>query len=40
MTGNIGVQTDADAIIKYEQSLKNIDDMVFEELEILFMGVF
>ena len=40
MTGNIGVQTDADAVIKYEQSLKNIDDMLFEELEILFMGVF
>lgn len=40
MTGNIGVQTDAYAVTQYEQSLKNIDNMVFEELEILFMGVF
>lgn len=40
MQGNIGVQTDADAIVKYEQSLRNIDDMVFEELEVLFMQVF
>ena len=40
MTGNIGVATDADSISKYEASLKNIDLMVFEELDILFMGVF
>lgn len=40
MQGNIGVQTDADAVMKYEQSLRNIDDMVFEELEVLFMQVF
>lgn len=40
MQGNIGVQTDADAIIKYESSLKNIDLMVFEELDSLFMQVF
>lgn len=40
MQGNIGIQTDADAVMKYEQSLRNIDLMVFEELDILFMGVF
>lgn len=40
MQGNIGVQTDADAIIKYESSLKNVDLLVFNELEKLFMGIF
>ena len=41
MQGNIGVQTDADAIIKYEQSLRNITLEIFEkELTGLFMGVF
>lgn len=40
-TGNIGVQTDADAIIKYWQSLKNVTLELFDnELSSLFMGVF
>lgn len=40
MKGNIGVQTDADAIMKYENSLKNVDILLFEELEKLFMQIF
>lgn len=39
MQGNIGVQTDADAVIKYETSLKNVDMLLLGELENLFMGV-
>lgn len=40
-TGNIGVQTDADAIIKYWQSLRNVTLELFDnELSSLFMGVF
>lgn len=40
MKGNIGVQTDADAVIKYETSIRNILQELFGELDILFMGVF
>lgn len=41
MTGNIGVQTDADAIMKYWLSLRNVTLEIFEnELSQLFMGVF
>lgn len=40
MRGNIGVQTDADAVIKYESSLKNIDLLIFEELDNLFMQIY
>ena len=40
MTGNIGVQTDADAIIKYWSSLRKVEQEIFEELECLFMGVY
>lgn len=41
MKGNIGVQTDADAIIKYWNSLRNVTLEIFEnELTELFMGVF
>ncbi|MGL5718736.1 MAG: hypothetical protein ACRCXT_21080 [Paraclostridium sp.] len=41
MKGNIGVQTDADAIIKYWASLRNVTLEIFEnELTELFMGVF
>ena len=40
MKGNIGIQTDAIAIKAYEESLKNVDMLLLEELEILFMGVF
>ena len=40
MTGNIGVQTDADAIIKYWQSLRKVELELLEELECLFMGVY
>ena len=40
MKGNIGVQTDADAIIKYWKSIRNVELEIFEELECLFMGVY
>ena len=40
MKGNIGVQTDADAIIKYWKSLRKVEQEIFEELECLFMGVY
>ncbi|MGL6104808.1 hypothetical protein [Romboutsia sp.] len=41
MTGNIGIQTDADAIVKYWSSLRNVTLEIFEnELSELFMGVF
>lgn len=40
MTGNIGVQTDSDAIIKYWDSLRNVTDEIFNELSVLFMGVY
>ena len=41
MVGNIGVQTDADAIIKYWSSLRNVTLELFEkELSCLFMGIF
>jgi hypothetical protein len=39
MKGNIGVQTDSDAIIKYRQSLINVDLMIINELTDLFMQV-
>ena len=37
--GNIGVQTDADAIIKYWQSLRQIEKEIFEQCSNLFMEV-
>ena len=40
MQGNIGIQTDAMAVTAYENSLRNIDLELFNELEVLFMGVF
>lgn len=40
MQGNIGVQTDADAIIKYWQSLKQIEIEIFNQCDDLFMGVY
>jgi hypothetical protein len=40
MKGNIGVQTDADAVNKYISSILNVDMMIIDELEELFMGVF
>lgn len=40
MTGNIGVQTDADAILKYWQSLRKIEEEIFKECDDLFMGVY
>jgi hypothetical protein len=40
MKGNIGVQTDADAVVKYMQSLVNVDLEVFKELNDLFMQVY
>lgn len=39
MEGNIGVQTDADAIIKYWQSLRQIENEIFEQCSNLFMEV-
>ena len=39
MQGNIGVQTDADAIIKYWQSLRQIEKEIFEQCSNLFMEV-
>ena len=40
MQGNIGVQTDADAIIKYWQSLRQIEKEIFEQCSDLFMEVY
>lgn len=40
MQGNIGVQTDADAIIKYWQSLRMIELEIFNQLSVLFMEVY
>ena len=40
MQGNIGVQTDADAIIKYWQSLRQIEKEIFNQCDDLFMGVY
>ena len=39
MQGNVGVQTDADAIIKYWQSLRQIENEIFEQCSNLFMEV-
>ena len=39
MQGNIGVQTDADAIIKYWQSLRQIEKEIFKQCSNLFMEV-
>jgi hypothetical protein len=40
MKGNIGVQTDADAIVKYEASLRNVDLELFTALNDLFMQIY
>ena len=40
MTGNIGVQTDAMAVKAFEDSLKNVDLLIFEELDNLFMQIY
>jgi hypothetical protein len=40
MEGNIGVQTDADAIIKYWQSLRQIEIEIFKQCSDLFMEVY
>ena len=40
MQGNIGIQTDADAILKYRETLLKIDEMVINELQDLFMQVY
>lgn len=40
MTGNIGVQTDADAVKNYRDALLNIDLEVFKSLNDLFMQVY
>lgn len=39
MQGNIGVQTDSDAIVKYWQSLRQIENEIFEQCSNLFMEV-
>ena len=40
MQGNIGVQTDADAIMKYWKSLRQIENEIFEQCSNLFMEVY
>lgn len=40
MKGNIGIQTDADAIVKYWESIRKVEEEIFEECKDLFMGVF
>lgn len=40
MKGNVGVQTDADAVMKYESSLKNVDMLLFRKLDSLFIGLY
>ncbi|MGL5752529.1 MAG: hypothetical protein ACRCXT_18480 [Paraclostridium sp.] len=40
MQGNIGVQTDSDAILKYWDSIRRVEQEIFDELECLFMGVY
>lgn len=40
MKGNIGVQTDADSVVKYWKSLRKIEEEIFKECDSLFMGVF
>ena len=40
MQGNIGVQTDSDAIIKYWESLRQIENEIFEQCSNLFMEVY
>ena len=40
MSGNIGIQTDADAIEKYRGSLLNVDLMIINELTDLFMQIY
>ena len=40
MEGNIGVQTDADAIVKYWRSLRQIEIEIFKQCDDLFMGVY
>lgn len=39
MVGNIGVATDMDAITNYLDGLRNVDLLIFEELDNLFMQV-
>lgn len=40
MQGNIGIQTDADAIEKYEKVVRNVLKELFNDLEPLFMQVY
>lgn len=40
MQGNIGIQTDSDAIVKYWESLRQIELEIFKQCDDLFMGVF
>jgi hypothetical protein len=40
MKGNIGVQTDADAVVKYMSSLVNVDMEVISNLSDLFMMIY
>ena len=40
MQGNIGIQTDAMAVSAFENSLKNVDMLIFDELDNLFMQIF
>jgi hypothetical protein len=40
MKGNIGIQTDADAVTKYMESIVNVDLLVINSLNDLFMGIY
>lgn len=40
MTGNIGVATDADAVVNYTNSLRQIEIEIFNQCQDLFMGVY
>lgn len=40
MSGNIGVQTDSDSIVKYWNSLRKIEIEIFKECNDLFMEVY
>ena len=40
MSGNIGVATDSDSILKYYQSLRKVEEEIFKDCNDLFMGVY
>ena len=40
MSGNIGIQTDANAITQYWTSIRRVEEEIFNELNELFLGVY